>query len=445
MNDSPENERPTRMRFIVLALLGSSALVAYYQRTAMGTAKEEIGQDLALSFNEIGSVSASFFLGYALFQIPSGLIRDFLGSRAALTTFTLLWSLATAMVGTAESFYSLYVAWAIAGAAQAGVFPCAVVAIKHWIPRAQRAMSTGLMTSFMSVGGSLANATVAYLIFGVEGWFEPLGWRGTFFALAVPGFVWTVFYLLLFRNRPEQHPWVNEAERALIHAGDPIEQIVRDDTVIGAVPWGAIFGNLALWGLFIQQFFRASGYVFFQTWFPRYLQETRGVSIVSSGWLGSLPLVAVIFGSILGGMLSDHLTVRLGRPRLGRQYLALGGLAACALLSLVAYAIASAVTASVVISLGMFFSSFAGTCAYVVAIDKGGRQTATVFSTMNMAGNMGAFLLPYLLPHFVAATSWNMVLPLFAAIHALAALSWLMVDPCGSIDDSPQEPKHVAR
>src|SRR4029453_9423533 len=86
-----------------------------------------------------------------------------------------------------------------------------------------------------------------------------------------------------------------------------------------------------------QQFFRAAGYIFFATWFATYLQQTRGVSVAKSGVLNSLPLLAVVLGSLGGGAMSDWLLAQTGNRRLARQYLAAGSLVCCAGLVLAAF------------------------------------------------------------------------------------------------------------
>ncbi len=71
---------------------------------------------------------------------------------------------------------------------------------------------------------------------------------------------------------------------------------------------------------------------------------------------------------------------------------------------------------------------------YTVAISFGGRHVATVFSTMNMFGNMGAALFPVTAGWLVAQTgNWNLILFLFAGIMAVDALCWALLNPRGTL------------
>jgi ACS family glucarate transporter-like MFS transporter len=169
--------------------------------------------------------------------------------------------------------------------------------------------------------------------------------------------------------------------------------------------------------------------VFFATWFATYLQETRHVGVAASGVLNSLPLIGVVLGSLLGGTLSDWLLARTGSRRVARQGLAAVSLACCAALVVAAFFIRDTTLAVLTISAGQFFASCGGPCAYAITMDLGGRHVTTVFSFMNMCGNVGAFVFPILVPQIVAWTgAWDAVLFTFAIIHLAAAICWLCFD-----------------
>ena len=88
-------------------------------------------------------------------------------------------------------------------------------------------------------------------------------------------------------------------------------------------------------------------------------------------------------------------------------------------------------------------SFFTAPAAYAVTMDMGGRHVATVFSMMNMAGNLGAFGLPLLVPPLVrAADGWDVVLFPVAGIYLAAALCWWLLDTDGTVfDRRPRAPR----
>jgi len=82
------------------------------------------------------------------------------------------------------------------------------------------------------------------------------------------------------------------------------------------------------------------------------------------------------------------------------------------------------------INLGEFCATFGGVCGDTVAISFGGRHVATVFSAINIFGEMGTALFPVALGWFFAQTrSWKLILFLFSVIMAIDALCCALVNP----------------
>jgi MFS family permease len=191
-------------------------------------------------------------------------------------------------------------------------------------------------------------------------------------------------------------------------------------------------GSLAL--LCAQQFFRAAGMVFFLTWFPTFLQQTREVSSLTSGVLTTIAGVGGFLGSVSGGFASDWLLGVTGNPRLSRQGIAVAGMGLCSVLIVMSYFVDDVRGSIALISLGAFCATFGGVSGYTVAIKFGGRQVATVFSAMNMCGNIGAALFPITAGWLVDKTgNWNLILFLFAGIMAIDAVCWALLNPQGTL------------
>jgi MFS family permease len=189
-----------------------------------------------------------------------------------------------------------------------------------------------------------------------------------------------------------------------------------------------------MWCICGQQFFRAAGYMFFTSWFATYLQEARGVTILKSGFLTMLPLLAVVVGSLAGGVISDAVLKRTGSRRLARRGVAIISLGLCAMFTLSAYFFADALAAVLIISAGSFFAAVAGPCSYTITIDMGGEHVPTVNSVMNMTGNFGAMLFPLAVPLLLGKEqNWNIVLLTFGALYLGSALCWWLLKLDGSV------------
>lgn len=417
------SSRATTVRAWVMVWLCAAAAISYIHRNSIAVAEEAIRADLGLSKLQMGWILGAFFWGYAVLQIPSGWVGDRFGSRRPLALFSAAWSIATGLMAMISGYASLVALRLTCGAAQAGLFPCATKTMVGWLPAGRRGFASGVLGSSMSLGAALAlPLTGALLDHG-------LSWRTVLALYVAPGLVWAIGFYVWFRDRPEEHPSVNAAEVALIHGRTTTEEAASKREPRPATPWLLILSSAPLWFLSAQQFFRAAGYMFYASWFPTFLKETYSVSTEQSGWLTSMPLLAVVFGSPIGGMLADRLLTRTGSRRLSRQGVGAASMLLSALMIWPACSIADPLPAVLVFSLGSFFASWGGAVSYAACMDLGGRHVATAFSIMNMSGNIGAAAFPGIAAMLQTKTNnWNAVLTMFLLIYVAAAVCWLFAD-----------------
>jgi MFS family permease len=435
MNSASANAAPTKVRFIVLAGLCVAAALSYIARNAIAVAESTVRADLGLTKGQSGWLMSAFFFSYALCQIPGAQFGKATGPRRALPLFAAVWSVATAVTAFAGGLVSFVAARIVQGVAQAGLFPICTVTVAKWFPKTGRAFATGALGSFMSVGGALCAWLTGVLLEVLQphvgpGW----NWRLTFLLYGVPGLLWAVWFWRWFRDEPREHPSVNAVELGLIEPEAAANSQRADSQTSAPTPWRQLFSSPALWWICGQQVCRAAGYMFFTSWFATYLQETRGVSIATSGFLNMLPLLAVVLGGFAGGALSDWLLRRTGSRTVARKHMGAACLFVCALFTFGSMFIADALLAVLVISGGSFFAALAGPCSYTITIDMGGPHVAAVNATMNMLGNFGAWAFPIAVPWLLTRFgSWDAVLVVFGACYLAGAAFWLLLKPDGDI------------
>jgi MFS family permease len=407
-------------RYEVLTLLCASAAIAYIQRAALSVPAQEIAGDLAFKdlARDMGTIQSIWYFGYAAMQIPGGWLADRLGARKALIFFSCLWSVATLLAALSSGFTSLAATWGLMGAAQAGAFPCAAKALGRIFPDTQRARATGLLAAGMTIGGAIAPILAAYFLEWLASPAQSLHidrWRLLLAAYSIPGLLWAILFWW----------WIPDSKLPATQA---------DLRPVPAVDWSRMLSSVPLGLLCAQQFFRAAGMVFFMTWFPTFLQKTRGVSQFDSGWLTTVAGIGAVVGSLTGGFFSDWLLKKTLSQRLSRQGVAVAGMSGCAVLIVLSYYAQDLNQSIALISLGAFCATFGGVSGYTVAIRFGGNNVATVFSTMNMFGNIGAALFPLSAGWLVAQTgNWNLILFLFAGVMAIDAVCWALLNPKGTL------------
>lgn len=417
------SERSTTVRYRIVLWLTLAAALSYLCRNAVGVAESSMRADLGLTFEQSGWFMGAFFWTYAFFQIPSGWFSQHYGTRFSLCLFAIIWSLATLGMGLAPGLWLLVIAQLIMGIAQAGIFPASCNSVGHWMPISQRSLACGFLAAGMQIGAILAAALTGILL-------APLGWRWVFIAFSIPGILWAIVFYIRFRDRPEQVPWLNNAELGIIQATGTTAQAERKFQGNQLHSWGAMLRSIDLWFLCGQQICRSAGYMFFASWFPTFLQSTRGISVETSGYLQGLVLAGTLTGSLAGGTTTDWIWRRTGNLRLSRCGVGAMALGTCGILVLAAWFVEDAKLAVTLLALGSFSAAFAGPCTFATTIEIGGARVPEVFGLVNMSGNLATAACPILIGKlFDWTANWDLALILFAGIYILGAVCWALVNP----------------
>ena len=156
--------RPTRVRYLVVALATAMAVLLYLDRICISFLERYIREDLHLSNDQASWLLSAFFWAYALGQVPAGWLSDRFGARTVLALYILLWSLFTGWMGLAESFLLLVVFRFGCGLAQAGAYPTSAGIVSKWVPFSARALASSIIATGGRIGGFAAPVLTGYLL-----------------------------------------------------------------------------------------------------------------------------------------------------------------------------------------------------------------------------------------------------------------------------------------
>jgi ACS family glucarate transporter-like MFS transporter len=213
------SEKPTLIRFGMIVITTFVALMLYLDRVCLGIMGSSIKADLNFSEIEFTSLLTSFFWAYALCQIPAGWIGDRYGPRVALAIYLFSWSLCTGLMGMVSGFTAFLILRLGCGMFEAGAYPLANGIVRRWVPLSSRGLASGTVAVGGRLGGAIAPMLTTYIAAGTVD-----GWRKPFLVYGALGMVGAVIFWFWYRDRPEQHPAVNQAEIDLIkgpNAGPP--------------------------------------------------------------------------------------------------------------------------------------------------------------------------------------------------------------------------------
>lgn len=284
-----------KMRHTVLSILFMTWIVSYLDRMVMSVAIPYIAQDLNLTPVAMGVVMSAFFAGYALCQIPGGILADKFGARRVMAAALVWWSAFTAFTGMVTSLSTMLIIRVLFGIGE-GVFPAGSwKSIANWFPQKERATATGFMLSSNSLGPALAPLFVVAII-------ATWGWRPVFYSLFIPGLIMAALIWFFVTDKPSESNKISKKELdemlaepenvSELNTGDKVSlwQVFKVPVVIQCFLIWLTF-DITLWG--------------FMSWMPTYLVKARGFEIVKMGISASLPFFAGTVGLIFGGWVSD--------------------------------------------------------------------------------------------------------------------------------------------
>ena len=425
--------RPTFARHIVLWLTVFFYMNTYMDRVVISVAAPSIQEEFGFSLVTMGWIFAAFQLSYALFQIPVAWLGDRIGPRRALSIIIIYWSFFTAATAWAWSASSMIVTRFLFGAGEAGAFPIATRSLSRWMLPHERAWAQGVTHAGARLAAALTPMGVALIIAAFD-------WRTAFYAFALIGIVWAFVWFTYYRDDPRDHKGVNPAELARIEGALGRAQARKP------VPWGRIFTAPQMWLLSIMYFCYGYGIVTYLTWFPKYLTDARGFSLIEMGVYASLPLAGGVLGNIVGGLASDNLVKRTGNLKTSRRLVAIPGFLLSAIMVPLAVTASDPMLSTIFFAAAVFGLETTVSVSWAIPLDIGKEFAGSVASVMNTFGNLAGALAAAATGYIVTHYSWTEAFFVLAALSALAACLYFAIDASKPLfEDAPAEAPATAR
>jgi ACS family glucarate transporter-like MFS transporter len=422
--------KPTRVRWLIVGMLFAVTAVNYADRATLAIAGPVISKDLGLNAQQMGFIFSAFGWAYVIGQLPGGWLLDRFGSKLVYAGSLLLWSgftIAQGFVGFFTGGLAVLVLFTLRfmlGIAESPSFPGNSRVVAAWFPKQERATASAIFNSAQYF------ATVIFA--PLMGWITTFfGWPWVFGVMGGIGLLLTGCWVKLVYN-PSDHPMANRAEVEYIAAGGGLvnmdEPAVKDAE--GGAKWDYVrqlFTNRMMVGIFIGQYCINAITYFFITWFPVYLVQARGMSILKAGFVASLPAICGFLGGILGGVISDWMLRRGWSLTVARKTPIVVGM----LLSMAMIACNYTDLQWVVVGLMAFafFGKGIGALGWAVMSDAAPKEiTGLAGGVFNMCGNVSSITTPIVIGYIIQTTgSFNEALVFVAANGLLAAISYLVV------------------
>ncbi|WP_250477208.1 MFS transporter [Caballeronia sp. INML1] len=360
-------------------------IASYIDRVNVGFVNAHMQADLGIGAAAYGLGSGLFFVGYALFEVPSNVLMQKYGARAWLTRIMGTWGIVAAAMAFVWNDTSFYVLRFLLGIAEAGFFPGVVFYFTQWLPQKERGKAVAIFlggSAFASVlSGPITGSLLSIRGFGLHGWQWMFLIEGGFSVLLC-GASW-----MLLKSRIGDAHWLSASEQRALQQAITTEQAERE-----AASGSAHVSAIKLLKdpqivLFCFLYFAIQLTIYAATfWLPTIIRKMGGLTDFQVGLFNAVPWMIAMVAMYCFALLS-------ARWRFQQAWLAVAlVIAACGLFA--------STTGNAVLSfVAICFSAigFKAAASLFWPIPQGyldARVAAGVIALINSVGNLGGFFAP---------------------------------------------------
>lgn len=248
-------------------------------------------------------------------------------------------------------------------------------------------------------------------------------WQAVFYIFGAVGILIAILWGIIAKDLPEQHRMVNDAEKHFIMENRDLVQTSKS-----LPPWNQFFRRVSFYAIAGQYFVVQFVISLFLIWLPTYLTEQYHVEFKDMT-ISSLPWFIMFILILSAGAISDKI-LRSGQSRfVSRGLIAIVGFIVFAVSIFFAVHTENLYVTIFWLSLGLGGMGVSMGMSWAAANDIGRNFAGTVSGWMNLWGNIGALLSPFLAGALVASLGWTMTFQLLIIPAVIAAILWLFVSP----------------
>ena len=400
----------------VLGLIFVSVVINYMDRTNLSIAAAQMKEDLAISTVEMGLLFSAFAWTYSFLQIPGGFIADRLRIKVLYPVIMIGWSIATLIQGLVNGFAALVGLRMLVGVFEAPSYPLNNKIVTQWFTEHERASAIAVYTSGQFIGLAFAMPVLAIIL-------EWVGWRGLFIVSGLIGIVWGLAWYFLY---PESRTDSSKLSPSTV---EQTQQVSTTEQFVLA------FTSRKLWGLYIGQFCLGSTLIFFLTWFPTYLADYRGMSIIQSGFYAAIPFLCAFAGVLISGTFSDFLARRGVSNEVARKTPVILGLLLSSSVIGANY-VDSPQWVTFFLSLSFFGNGLASINWVFVSLIAPKSMVGLVGGCFNFIGGLSAVIIPVLIGFLVSDGDFKPALALICGLALTGVASFLFL--VGKVEMLPE-------
>jgi MFS family permease len=248
-----------------------------------------IAADFKQDISMLGFITAAFYIGIGLFQVPAGILAAKYGPKRIAIYGIIITSSAALLSGLAVFLLQITTLRFIVGLGMALFFGPSVILISKYLGKGSEGYGVGLLNSAHALGG----------IIGIFGWIviaQLIGWRMSIVLGGLLGLT-TAFILYIVLSTKKEKEGEEKEKKIITHSSpslSPYFKVKLSDIQNTLSNRSLIILGVILLGFQISSTLTSTFTVY-------YLNQHLNVNPIIAGLIGSLPLImALAFSSIFG-------------------------------------------------------------------------------------------------------------------------------------------------
>ncbi|KAE9415051.1 hypothetical protein Angca_009018, partial [Angiostrongylus cantonensis] len=255
------------------------------------------------SATELGMLESSFFYGYAISQIPAGILAAKFAPNKLFCFGVGTASLLNIIVAFAFQYHPftdmmVIVMQVIQGMALGVTYPAMHGVWRHWAPPLERSKlaTTTFTGSYVGVMVALpvSAATVSYF-----------SWSAPFYVYGVSGLLWAMSWWYVSSSSPCDHRYITDEERTYIT--EKVGTVASGNMTLTTIPWKSILFSLPVWAITISNFCRSWTFFLLLSNQLTYMRDVLHLDIRHSGMISALPQLMMAIVVLISGQVADWL------------------------------------------------------------------------------------------------------------------------------------------
>lgn len=406
--------------WIIVGMLAFSTFLNYVDRQTLSLLAQPIQAALAMDDKAYAMVVTAFMIAYTVGNITSGLLVDRLGAVRAMPVFVVMWSLAGAMCGLAESSTQLAGSRFFLGLFETGNFMAAPIIVSMFLPAGQKAFGIGIYTAAAMLGAAVSPPLVTMIN-------EIAGWRTAFILMGAGGIAWAaIWWLLPTRGAGADHK--QEAPSAAPPGAVDIQT------------WRQALTEPRVWAQALGTMLTFPVWFFYLNWFPKYLTDERGLSTLD---MGSRAWVVYLFagiGCMVAGVLIASLMRFTRMQPLCARIVAMAAVAVLAPVGAINYftppVAVSLMSAAWVALVHMIWQIVVTSLPLELFTS---RSLGKVLGIVGIVSGLGGIVSTWLIGNLVSVVSYRPMFLVMAAVYTVAMVVMLSLYKRGGVQWLPRK------